>query len=136
MKRREFITLVGGAAAWPVAAWAAPDQIRRVGAIVIKSAETAVRIAAFEDALLLLGWTNGSNLHIDYRLPEANRESLRAAERWQAPQKARTITGQVQIQMRSLRYFDPLFHRSSDTGSSPLRSRISVSTRRVKTNSW
>jgi putative tryptophan/tyrosine transport system substrate-binding protein len=72
MKRREFITLVGGAAAaWPfVARGQQSERKRRVGVLMglaADDAEAQDRIAAFEQNLQQLGWTNGGNLQIDYR---------------------------------------------------------------------
>jgi putative ABC transport system substrate-binding protein len=72
MKRREFITLFGGAAAtWPLAARAQQsEQKRRVGVLMGLAAddtEAQDRIAAFEQGLQQLGWIDGSNLQIDYR---------------------------------------------------------------------
>ena len=72
MKRREFITLIGGAAAaWPLAARGQQsEQKRRVGVLMGLAAEDTEardRIAAFEQGLQQLGWTNGGNLQIDYR---------------------------------------------------------------------
>jgi putative ABC transport system substrate-binding protein len=72
MKRRDFIMLVGGAAAcWPLAAYARqPDVVRRIGALMI-TAETDPRAqagrAAFTKELQHLGWTEGQNVRIDYR---------------------------------------------------------------------
>jgi putative tryptophan/tyrosine transport system substrate-binding protein len=72
MKRREFITLVGGAAlAWPVAARAQqPDRIRQIGVLLNLAAddpEGRVAIAAFQDGLQQLGWAEGRNVRIDVR---------------------------------------------------------------------
>jgi putative ABC transport system substrate-binding protein len=71
MKRREFITLLGGAAvAWPLVARAQPEErARRITVVNILTAtdpEVPPRIAAFEAAFRDLGWRKGSNLHIDY----------------------------------------------------------------------
>jgi putative ABC transport system substrate-binding protein len=71
MKRREFITLLGSAAAWPLAAWAQkPDLVRRVG-ILISGAEAdpemQARVAAIRERLDNLGWSEGRNLRIDIR---------------------------------------------------------------------
>ena len=69
MKRREFITLVGGAAAWPLAARAKePDRIRRIGMLV---AFNDPDIKAFQDELEKHGWSEGRNIHIDYRVSPA-----------------------------------------------------------------
>ncbi len=71
MRRREFITLLGCAAAWPVAASAQQsDQTRRVGVLNTFAAEDPIgqaRIAAFLQALQPLGWTVGRNVRIDHR---------------------------------------------------------------------
>src|SRR5215510_5915939 len=89
MKRREFITLLGGAAvAWPLAARAQqPDRVRRVG-FLISTAETDQEarnwIRAFEQRFAELGWTDGRNVRIEYRfgggdatrMPQLARELL------------------------------------------------------------
>src|SRR5258708_10434619 len=71
MRRREFMTLVGGVAAWPLAARAQQsERKRRVGVLMGLAAddpEAQDRIAAFEQGLQQLGWTDGGNLQIDYR---------------------------------------------------------------------
>jgi putative ABC transport system substrate-binding protein len=71
VKRREFITLLGGAAAaWPLAARAQPpDRMRRIGGLVNLAegdSEGQARVAAFREALGKLGWTE-DELQIDYR---------------------------------------------------------------------
>src|SRR6516162_7026631 len=82
MKRREFITLLGGAvAAWPLAARAQqPDRVRRIGALYIlgpDDQEAHARNAVFEQSLQQLGWTVGRNLQIDYRLAGGDPDRLR-----------------------------------------------------------
>src|ERR1700738_3984952 len=71
MRRREFITLFGGAAAWPLAARAQqPERIRRVGVLLNLSEndlESQRRVTAFREGLAQLGWAEGRNLQIDYR---------------------------------------------------------------------
>ncbi len=71
MKRREFITLLGGAAAWPLAAHSQQgERVRRIGVLNPASADNAVfqaRIEAFQQELALLGWTIGGNVRIDIR---------------------------------------------------------------------
>ena len=71
MRRREFITLIGGAAAWPMAARAQQGkQIRRVGVLMYGAATTTVPqsyVAAFIEELRRLGWTEGKNLRVDVR---------------------------------------------------------------------
>jgi putative ABC transport system substrate-binding protein len=70
MRRREFITLLGGAAAWPIAARAQQsDRMRRI-AVLMNNAEDdpegQARAAAFRQGLQALGWTEGKNLSIDW----------------------------------------------------------------------
>jgi putative ABC transport system substrate-binding protein len=72
MRRREFITLLGGvAAAWPLAARAQqPEQTRRIGVLMNTAADNPVGhagIAAFQQVLQQLGWTDGRNFRIDTR---------------------------------------------------------------------
>jgi len=71
MKRREFVTLIGGAAAWPIAARAqrsgAIRRIAVVGGLAPDDVEIVARSAAFEQALAALGWTKGDTIAIDYR---------------------------------------------------------------------
>jgi putative tryptophan/tyrosine transport system substrate-binding protein len=71
VKRREFITLLGGAAAWPLAARAQqPQQMRRIGVLMgwnETDREAQSNLAAFVQALQQLGWTDGRNMRIDYR---------------------------------------------------------------------
>jgi len=81
MRRREFITLVCGAAAWPLAARAQqPERVRRIGVLFSlgeNDTESVTRRAAFEQALKALGWINGKNLRIDYRWAEGDAELIR-----------------------------------------------------------
>jgi putative ABC transport system substrate-binding protein len=69
MRRREFITLVGGAAAWPIVASAQQtERMRRIGVLMGADAtepETQARFAAFVQGLQQLGWTDGRNVRID-----------------------------------------------------------------------
>jgi ABC-type uncharacterized transport system substrate-binding protein len=79
MRRREFITLLGGAAvAWSVAARAQQsEQVRRIGMLVNgpeTDAEVAARIAAFRKALQDFGWIPGTNLRVDIRFGVDNEE--------------------------------------------------------------
>ena len=74
-KRREFITLLGGAAAWPLAATAQQDgRIRRVGVLVglaENDPEAKARFSAFRQGFEKLGWFEGRNVHLDYRYAPA-----------------------------------------------------------------
>jgi len=81
MKRREFITLLGGAAAWPLAARAQPpERMRRIGVLMNVEADEPVgqpRIAAFVEGLQQLGWTDGRNVRIDTRWPGGDPDRVR-----------------------------------------------------------
>jgi putative tryptophan/tyrosine transport system substrate-binding protein len=78
MRRREFITLICGAAlAWPLGARASE---RRIGVLMSTAAdelEGRARFAAFRDALQQLGWTDGRNVRIDTRWPGSEPDSYR-----------------------------------------------------------
>jgi ABC-type uncharacterized transport system substrate-binding protein len=86
MRRREFISLLGGAAAWPVAARAQQgERMRRIGVLTSLPADNPqalARNAAFLQGLGELGWNVGRNLQIDYRLGavDAKRRYAYAAE--------------------------------------------------------
>src|SRR5205085_1637839 len=71
MRRREFISLLGSAAAWPVAGRAQQgERVRRIGVLTnlpSDDAEAQLRNAAFLQSLQALGWTVGRNLRIDFR---------------------------------------------------------------------
>ena len=72
MKRREFITLLGGAAAaWPVAARAQQGgRVRRIGVLMAFDENDPLqkrRLSAFIQALAGLGWTDGRNVRMDLR---------------------------------------------------------------------
>jgi ABC-type uncharacterized transport system substrate-binding protein len=69
MRRRQFITLLSGAAVWPLAARAQDGRMRRI-AVLMNNAEEdpegQARAAAFRQGLQALGWTEGKNLRIDW----------------------------------------------------------------------
>jgi len=79
--RRQFITLLGGAAAWPRMAWAQePEQVRRIGVLMHTGAdepEAQARLAAFMQGLQELGWAVGRNMRIDYRWTAGDQVRLR-----------------------------------------------------------
>ena len=82
MRRREFITVLGGAAAaWPLAARAQqPERTRRVGVLMSLSADDPqgqARLKAFVQGLRQLGWTDGSNMRIDSRWSAGNADDTR-----------------------------------------------------------
>ncbi len=87
MKRRDFITLLGGAVAWPLAARAQQaERMRRVGLLMgypEGDAEGQANLAAFRRGLQELGWTEGRNIRIDVRWGAAD------------PDKARTLAKEL-----------------------------------------
>jgi ABC-type uncharacterized transport system substrate-binding protein len=82
MRRRDFIKLIGGAAAWPIGARAQQAQrVRRIGVLMTTSAddpEGQSRIAAFHQGLQQWGWTVGGNVRVDIRFGVDN--SVHAGE--------------------------------------------------------
>jgi putative tryptophan/tyrosine transport system substrate-binding protein len=82
MRRREFISLLGGAAAaWPVAARAQQgEQLRRIGVLMAATAddpEYQPRMRAFQQGLTLLGWTEGRNVRVDTRWAGTDADDIR-----------------------------------------------------------
>jgi ABC-type uncharacterized transport system substrate-binding protein len=82
MKRREFITLIGGAAAtWPLSARAQQrEPMRRIGVLMNTAAddpESLARVTAFAQGLQELGWIDGRNVRIDYRWGAADVDRIR-----------------------------------------------------------
>ena len=80
MRRREFISLVGGAVAWPLTARAQQgERMRRIGVLMNSEDDPAgqARLAAFVQALHSLGWTTGRNVQIDIRWGVADAASSR-----------------------------------------------------------
>jgi putative ABC transport system substrate-binding protein len=81
MKRREFVTLVGAAAAWPIVANAQQQEgMRRIGmltGIAGEDVQTKARIAAFLQELQKLGWSEGRNFRMDIRAGAGNLATIR-----------------------------------------------------------
>jgi putative tryptophan/tyrosine transport system substrate-binding protein len=82
LRRRRFITLLGGAAAaWPLAARAQQaERVRRIGVLVSRAADdpqAQARFAAFQQALQQLGWSDGRNVRIDIRGSENDADRAR-----------------------------------------------------------
>src|SRR5262245_25662671 len=81
IRRRQFITLLGGAAAWPM--WARAQQrerMRRIGILLPAAADDLdfqARVGAFLQELALLGWTIGRNVRIDARWATFNADEIR-----------------------------------------------------------
>jgi ABC-type uncharacterized transport system substrate-binding protein len=81
MRRREFVTLLCGAALIPVATHAQQNErIRRIGVLGVLAKddpEAVSRVAAFQDALAALGWSDGRNLRFDYRWTGGDADHLK-----------------------------------------------------------
>ena len=81
MKRREFVTLLGGAAAWPLAARAQQgERVRRIGVLLNTAADDLMaqaRVAAFVQGLQAAGWSDGRNLRIDTRWAASDPDNFR-----------------------------------------------------------
>ena len=82
MRRRQFITLIGSAASWPLAARAQQgERLRRIGVLMNTASDDSegqALLAAFHQGLERLGWTVGYNLRIDYRWGGADTERIRS----------------------------------------------------------
>jgi len=80
MKRREFITLLGGAASWPLAARAQQgERVRRIGWLtgIADDSMTQARLATFLETLQRLGWTEGQNVQVDRRWGGGDADRIR-----------------------------------------------------------
>jgi putative tryptophan/tyrosine transport system substrate-binding protein len=81
MRRREFLTLLGGTAAWPLAARAQQsERVRRMGVLLSLAADdpqSQARVAALLQGLQQFGWADGRNIRIDYRWGAGDAESMR-----------------------------------------------------------
>ena len=82
MRRREFIGLIGGAAAWPLKVVAQQtEHVRRIGfllGLTENDPEARTRITAFREGLEATGWTEARNIRIDYRFAGGDLERVRA----------------------------------------------------------
>src|SRR5262249_20647326 len=106
MKRREFITLLGGAAAWPLAARAQPaERVRRIGLLmgVADDREGQARVTALKQGLQELGWTDGRNIQIETRFGGADAGRVRAHAAELVALVPDVIVGQTTPVIRALR---------------------------------
>jgi putative ABC transport system substrate-binding protein len=84
MRRREFITLLGGAVVWPLAAGAQGERMRRIGVLMgyADNDPTAqAQVVALRQELQKLGWEEGRNIQVDVSFPGADAEKVRAVLR-------------------------------------------------------
>ena len=107
MKRREFIALLGGAAAnWPLAARAQQAQRQRLGILVGYAEDDSVGqqfVAAFVQGLRDLGWTDGGNVHIDYRWSGSDVDRIRRDASELLDRKPDVILAQSALTLQPLR---------------------------------
>src|SRR6516162_7169357 len=80
IKRREFITLLGAAAVWPLAARAQQPKVWRIG-VLAPVPPTPVMLSAFRDGMRGRGYVEGQNLSIDVRWPQETFEHDRSPVR-------------------------------------------------------
>ena len=81
MKRRQFITGLGGAAAWPLVAGAQTNRVRKIGVLLAGSendAEMRAEVFALQKSLQELGWTEGRNVYFEFRWPNGDLDRTRA----------------------------------------------------------
>ena len=89
IRRREFITLLGGAATWPLAAHAQQaEQVRQIGVLMgmADDREGQARVTALKQGLQELGWTEGRNIQIETRFGGADAGRIRAHAATRFPQ--------------------------------------------------
>ena len=122
MRRREFITLLGGtAAAWPLAARAQqPDRIRLIGVLMaFAESDPAAQsqVVAFRGALTKLGWTKGANLQIELRWGAGDADRRRRSQRnWSIcdPTRSSVILPRIAALARETRTIPIVFAVVSD----------------------
>jgi putative tryptophan/tyrosine transport system substrate-binding protein len=96
MRRREFITLIGSAAAWPVAAHAQqPERVRRIGVLMgFADPSTQSYVTAFRGVLTKLGWAEGSNLRTEVRWGGGDADKIRSFAKELVDLRPGAIVGQ------------------------------------------
>jgi putative ABC transport system substrate-binding protein len=128
MKRRDFITLLGGAAvSWPLAARAAQEQMRRIGILTAQAeSDPAIKghLAIFAKGLHSFGWSEGHNLRIEVRMADGDAGRLNAHAAELASLKLDLIvshgTSVTQIQQQQTRTIPIVFTTVTDPVGSGL----------------
>src|SRR5205809_4917010 len=83
MRRRDFLTLVGGATAWPLAARAQQPALPVIGFLRVSSLAGSIHlVAAFRRGLKEASFIEGQNVVVEYRWAEGQNDGLNAIERW------------------------------------------------------
>jgi putative tryptophan/tyrosine transport system substrate-binding protein len=106
LRRRQFITLLGGAAVWPLAARAQQgERVRRIGLLMgtADDREGETRVAALKRGLQELGWTDGRNIQIETRFGGADTSRIRADAAELVALAPDIIVGQTTPVIRALR---------------------------------
>src|SRR5215468_7709420 len=79
MQRREFMMLLGGAAAWPIAVRAQGERVRRIGVLMPGDEnDRKTYVSALTQALADLGWSDGRNMRMDLRWSGVDINQIRA----------------------------------------------------------
>src|SRR5215469_18957537 len=104
MRRREFITLIGGSVAWPLAASAQQcAQMRRIGVLMSAASETdqQAALAVFKEILHQLDWIDGRNVRVEIRWARGDPAEARkdAEELVALPADVIMVTGQLGLEV-------------------------------------